>query len=96
METTPESLARRFYADQVLHALTGSRVRLKVDVERAEFTVPAGSTGIAMEPFLTDDGRLVAAVMLDDPPTEVQEFDGELHWIEDINLVDFEDEVELA
>lgn len=95
MDTSPEAVARQFYAKQVLEALAGKQVRLKVDIERDTFIVPAGSTGIAQDPFLVD-GLLVAAIKLDDPPPEAKDFDGELHWMEDINLIDFEDEVELA
>lgn len=95
MEQPSEALARRFYAQQVLTALVGKRVRFRVDVQRDEFDVPAGTTGIARPPFMVN-GLLVAAVELDDPPPGAGECDNEVHWMEDCNLIDFEDEVELA
>lgn len=89
------SLARRFYAQQVLQDLTGRQVRFMVDVERETFLVHAGATGVVMDPFLVD-GRLVAGVWLDEPPRGSEAYDGEVHWIEDCNLIDFEDEIELV
>ena len=90
----PSGLANRFYAQQILATLSGQRVRFKVEVQREEFTVPAGMTGIARPPFMVD-GKLVAAVELDDPPPGAAQFDNEVHWMEDFNLFDFEDEIEL-
>jgi hypothetical protein len=88
-------LARRFYQQQVLEVLVGRKVRFKVDVDRVDFTVRKGATGIMQPPFL-HDGRLVAAVLLNRPPAAAHDYDNEVHWIEDENLIDFEDEVELA
>ena len=90
-----EELASRFYQDQILKELAGQRVRFRVEVDRGDFVVPEGATGEAMPPFL-HEGKLVAAVKLDEP-TEIcaSEYDGECHWMEDVNLIDFEDEVEL-
>lgn len=96
-EITPEAskLARQFYASQILDELTGRRVRFVEEVERDEFTVEEGATGEIMAPFL-HEGRLVAAVRLDDPPPGSEEFEGEVHWIEDETLLDFEEQIELA
>lgn len=89
-----EALARQFYAKTVLEELAGKRVRIKTDVDRGIFTIEAGALGVVQPPFL-HEGKLVAAVKLDDPPEEAEPFDGEVHWMEDVNLFDFEDEVEL-
>lgn len=91
----PENLAQRFYMDQVLRALVGQEVVLMCDIEREDFSVAAGSTGVVQDPFLVD-GMLVACVLLDTPPEGSEDYDGEVHWIEDLNLMDFEDEVRLA
>ncbi len=90
----PPPLASRFYAQQILLSLSGQRVRFKVPVEREGFTVPAGATGTARDPFMVD-GKLVAAVELDDPPPGAAQFDNEVHWKEDYTLFDLEDEIEL-
>lgn len=96
MEQVPQakSLAAQFYAQQVLLQLSGRRVRFKSGVERQDFSVSAGATGVVQLPFL-HEGKLVAAVRLDSPPAAAKQYDGEVHWVEDINLIDFEDEVEL-
>lgn len=90
-----QSLASRFYAQQILDQLTGEQVVFKKDIDRGEFIVEAGATGVVQKPFLME-GKLVAAVVLDDPPAGSLPYDGEVHWLEDINLFDFEDEVELV
>lgn len=92
---SPETLAQRFYIDQVLRALVGQEVVILCDIEREDFIVPAGAKGTVQDPFLSD-GMLVACVLLDEPPEGSQDYDGEIHWIEDLNLLDFEDEVRLA
>jgi len=102
--TTPESpapteearaLAQRFYVKQVLEALIDREVVFTRDVDRVDFIIKAGATGVMQAPF-TSDGLLVAAVLLNDPPRACRAFDGEVHWMEDVNLIDFEDEVALA
>lgn len=93
--TAAETLAQRFYIDQILRELVGREVVILCDIERENFTVPAGATGTVQEPFL-DQGMLVACILLDTPPAGSEDYDGELHWIENINLLDFEDEVRLA
>lgn len=90
-----QSLASRFYAQQILARLTGEHVVFKIDVDRGDFIVEAGATGVVQKPFLLE-GKLVAAVVLDDPPTGSLPYDGEVHWLENVNLFDFEDEVELV
>ena len=90
-----KSLASRFYAQQILDRLAGQRVVFTTDIDRVDFTVEAGATGTVQKPFLLE-GRLVAAVALDDPPEGSLPYDGEVHWMEDVNLFDFEDEVELV
>lgn len=90
-----ESLAARFYADQVLRRLVGETVVFTQEVERASFTVPAGARGTVQEPFM-NDGLLVAAIELEEPLEGAEDYDNEVHWIEDSNLFDFEDQVELA
>lgn len=89
-----ESLASRFYAQQILDQLAGKRVVFKTDIDRVYFTVKAGAQGVVQAPFLLD-GKLVAAVELDDPPEGSVPYDGEVHWVEDVNLIDFEEDVEL-
>lgn len=89
------TLAQQFFAKQVLEHLVDRRVEFLVEVDRGTFIVPKGATGIVQQPF-TDDGRLVAAVLLDSPPAGATPYDGEVHWIEDVNLIDFEDEVQLV
>jgi len=89
------TLAQRFFAKQVLDHLVGRQVVFTTEVDRGDFVVQAGATGIVQPPF-TDDGRLVAAVQLEDPPAGAEPYDNEVHWIEDLNLIDFEDEVALA
>ena len=90
----PSAFVSRFYAQQILTTLTGQRVVFKVDVERERFTVPAGTVGIVRSPFMVD-GKLVAAVEFEDPPPGAADYDNEVHWMEDVNLIDFEDEIEL-
>jgi len=92
--TASDALARRFYQQELLRELADRRVRFKTDVQRQDFEVLEGATGVAMKPFL-HEGKLVAGVTLDDPPEGAEEFDGEVHWKEDVNLFDFEDEIEL-
>lgn len=88
------ALAQQFYAKQVLDALIDRKVVFTSDVDRVDFIVEKGATGVLQAPFISD-GLLVAAVLLDDPPPGSEAFEGEVHWMEDINLIDFEDEVTL-
>lgn len=90
-----ESLAKRFFARAVLHEVVGRKVKFTRPVERLEFTVRKGSVGWIMEPFM-DEGKLVAAVRLASPPSGAEAFDGEVHWKEDFNLLEFEEDVELT
>lgn len=90
----PETLARRFYQHELLHELSGRRVRFVEDVKREGFTVQAGATGVVMDPFL-NEGLLVAAVKLDNEPETAAEYDYEVHWVEDYTLIDFEEQIEL-
>ena len=90
-----EELAARFYAKHVLETLSGRRVRFTCDVERMGHLVEEGAEGTVRDPFL-EGGKLVAAVELDEAPDWLEPFDGEVHWVEDINLLDFEEQVTLV
>ena len=75
----------------------GLRVRFIRDVDRMpHFRVFRGATGALLHP-LSDpkDDRYVIRVQLDAPPWGAKQFEGEVHWKEDINFDKFEKDVEL-
>lgn len=83
MTETPDDakdLAARLFAHEKLHALAGAKVRFARDVDRQpHFTVPKGTTGTIMTPFL-NEGVLVAAVKLDATLPGSEPFEDEVHW----------------
>ncbi len=84
----------KFYAFEVLKGLAGRKVRFERLVHRGTWTIAEGSTGVLMAPCHDSEGRIFAAVALDDPPTGLaDQYDGEIHWIEGINLHDIERDV---
>jgi hypothetical protein len=90
-------LGQRFYAHELLKRLAGQRVEFVREVDRLPFVVvPVGAGGTLMAPFIDDESRLVAAVMLDGPPPSLDAFDGEIHWVEGINLFEFEKDVRVC
>jgi len=84
----------RFYAFELLSRLEGGTVRFAREVCRGSWKIPEGSTGTLMAPCHDSDGRIFAAVKLDDPPADLlAEFDGEIHWIEDETLDDIQQDI---
>jgi hypothetical protein len=94
--TDHAALARRFWASRVWDSYVGRSVRFARTVQRDAFTIEAGATGVVVPWFLAEDGALVVAVRLDTPPVGAEEFEGEVHWREGVNLLEVEADVELA
>lgn len=91
-----ERLAQQLVAWRQLVDHKGRRVRLARDVSRQPyFVAKKGATGVVVAPFL-DGPDLVAAIKLDHPPSGAEQFEGEIHWKQGVNLLeDFEKDVEL-
>lgn len=77
----------KFYAFEVLKGLAGRKVRFEREVWRGDLIILKGSTGVLMAPCHDEEGRIFAAVALDDPPLGLaDDYDGEVHWLEGVNL----------
>lgn len=98
-EFSPDRAARITYIALYIQRCMahGLAVRFIRPVSRQPyFDVPRGATGRLLHP-LSDpkDDRYVIRVQLDAPPWGAEQFNGEVHWKEDINLEKFEKDVEL-
>lgn len=98
-EYSPDRAARLLYITIYIQRCMehGLRVRFIRPVNRQPyFNVPEGATGALLHPLSDpEDDRYVLRVQLDDAIAGALEFGGEVHWKEDVNLEDFEKEVEL-
>jgi len=95
MKDCETGLALRFWRDQLWTRLSGRKVRFTRTVERDEFTVPAGRVGTIRTPFLDSKGGLVLAVQLRTAVQGSEEFEGEVHWREGVNIEEVEDDIQL-
>ena len=87
----------KFYAFELLDRLKGGQVRFVQEVTRGPWIIPEGTTGILLPPCHTSHSLIFAAVKLDDPPaTLAEEYDGEIHWIEDDTLFDIQRDVTIT
>ena len=89
-DDSPTGLGQRFYRDELWRRLEGRHVTFMRTVTRDEFVVPKGRAGKIIEPFLDSDGGLVLAVRLRTPVPGSEPFEGEVHWRENVNLLDVE------
>lgn len=93
MEDDPAKLAERLYAHEKLHLLVGTRVIFKRHVTRDDFAVPAGVTGLIVEPLVIQGGQVVAAVKLDCEIPGAEPYEYEVHWPEAL-YEDFHQDIE--
>lgn len=78
--------AKQLYWRAIGDRLVGVHATVLRNVQRTpHFTVPAGSTGVMLDPVVID-GRVIFRLLLDDPP---KAFGGECHWIEGTHFSDF-------
>ena len=90
--------AKLFYIVRLFQRLKDHPVRFIRQVDRPpHFTVKKGSKGIVVGScYDPDDAMLIIRVALDDALAGAEEFGGEVHWKEGINLEDFEKDVVLV
>ncbi len=88
------AIGMRFYTWELIKRLAGSQMIFTREVDRSpHFIVVAGSTGTLQPPALDDGGMLFIAVRLDNPPKGAAYFEDECHWLEGINMLEFQDDV---
>lgn len=89
-------IARLFYMTRLLQRMEGRSVRFVREVDRfPHFDVPKGSTGTVVGLSFSQDHKAIIRVRLDDETIGAEEFDHEVHWMEGVNLEEFEKDVVL-
>lgn len=99
------ALAVNLWRTMVWDSVLGHVVEFKRDVQRGvlggdggyAITIPKGTRGRVVPWVLTDDGRFVACVELDDRMQGLEDHDNEVHWILEDGLGgDHDDDEDIA
>ena len=87
----------KFYAFELLSRLAGGVVVFAREVSRGPWTIAKGTTGKLVAPCHDADGMIFAAVKLDDPPASLMDnYDGEIHWVEGQTLHEIEQDIRIT
>jgi hypothetical protein len=87
----------KFYAFELLKRLEGGVVVFHREVSRGPWNIAEGTTGKMTAPCHDSDGMIFAAVKLDDPPEDLlEQYDGEIHWVEGVTLDDLREDIRIT